>query len=171
MEFHHCTLDDFNQMMALYDEAIALQKKVFNRHWQPFDPETVKAEIAEKRQWKILIDGKIACIFLTAYSDPAIWAEKDVDPAVYLHRIVTHPEFRGQNLVATIVEWAKDHAATCQKRYLRLDTWGDNNRLKTLYEGVGFHFLGVITPTDTHSLPSHYSCISLALFEIDLMKV
>ncbi|MEO7922567.1 MAG: hypothetical protein ABIR30_02735 [Chitinophagaceae bacterium] len=29
-----------------------------------------------------------------------------------------------------------------------------------------FDFLGIITPEETENLPSHYSCISLSLFEI-----
>lgn len=88
MRFLNSSLEDLDAIFNLYDIAIAYQKKISNQHWLPFDPELVKKEIAEKRQWKILVDGEIACVFCIAYSDPLIWGERDKEPSVYFHRIV-----------------------------------------------------------------------------------
>jgi len=107
-------------------------------------------------------------VFLSLLADPAIWGEKDADPAVYLHRIVTNPEFRGHNFVAHITEWAKEHGKLLDKKFVRLDTWSDNLRLKEHYLRCGFQFVGVVLPTDFTVLPSHYAGISLGLFEIVL---
>ncbi len=98
MEFLNSTTCDLEAIFELYDAAIAHQKAVSPMHWLPFDPKMVEREIAEGRQWKIIVDGHIACVFVTAYSDWAIWGEKDRDPSVYLHRIVTNPAFRGRIL-------------------------------------------------------------------------
>jgi len=162
------THDDLGTIFELYDAAIAHQKAVSHLHWLPFERSLVEREIAEGRQWKILVDGQVACIFVTAYADPAIWGEKDADPAVYLHRIVTNPEFRGHNFVAHITEWAKEHGKLLDKKFVRLDTWSDNLRLKEHYLRCGFQFVGVVLPTDFTVLPSHYAGISLGLFEIVL---
>jgi ribosomal protein S18 acetylase RimI-like enzyme len=168
MEIVNSRPEDMAAIFELYDAAIAHQKAVSHLHWLPFDPLLVEAEIAEGRQWKIIVDGRIACIFLIAYSDPAIWGERDADPAVYIHRIVTNPLFRGRKFVAHIVEWAKGHARAHGKKFIRLDTWSDNLRLKELYLACGFEFLGVVVPADPAALPSHYSGISLGLYEIGI---
>ncbi|PSK94294.1 GNAT family N-acetyltransferase [Taibaiella chishuiensis] len=166
MHFIPSTPADMPQIFALYDSAIAYQKTKFKRHWQPFDPALISREIAEGRQWKIMIDGHIACIFAIAFEDPFIWGERGSDPAVYLHRIVTRPGFKGNNYVRSIIAWAKVFCAGRGLRYIRMDTWGDNQELIDYYTQCGFNFLGRITPQATDSLPSHYAGITLSLFEI-----
>ena len=168
MEFVNCDISDVETIFGLYDVAIAHQKMVSDQHWLPFDRELVVQEIEEKRQWKILIDGEIACVFVTAYSDPHIWGERDSDPSVYIHRIVTNPNFRGKGFVQLIVEWAKIHAKALGKKFLRLDTWVDNLRLQGIYIDSGFTFLGVGMPANPSALPRHYSTISLGFYEIRL---
>lgn len=168
MEFLNSTTEDMEAIFDLYDAAIAHQKAVSKQHWLPFDTQLVAVEIAEGRQWKIMVDGQIACIFLTAFSDPAIWGEKDADPSIYLHRIVTNPAFRGQHFVQKIVDWAKIYAKESGKKFIRLDTWSDNPRLKELYLQCGFQFLGIQSPADPAALPSHYSTIKLGMFELAL---
>lgn len=170
MQIINSTPDDKSAIFWLYDAAIAHQKAVSNMHWLPFNRDLVSREIEEGRQWKILIDGQIACVFVTAYSDPDIWAERDESPSVYIHRIVTHPEFRGRNMVGEILSWAKTHGRALGKQYLRLDTWAENLKLKEVYERNGFEFLEIVTPTNLDALPDHYSGIRLALFEIPLFE-
>ncbi len=166
MEILRSTPTDLETIFNLYDAAIAHQKAVSHLYWLPFERSRIEAEIEEGRQWKILVDGQVACIFLMAYSDPDIWGERDTEPAVYLHRIVTNPTFRGRNFVFLITQWAKEHARLLDKKFLRLDTWSENLRLKELYLASGFEFLGVVMPANLSNLPSHYAGISLGLFEI-----
>lgn len=165
MEFLNSTPDDLETIFGLYDAAIAHQKQVSEQHWLPFDRQMVRAEIAEGRQWKIVVDGQVACVFMAAYQDPAIWGERDRDPSVYLHRIVTNPDFRGRHFVAAIADWAAEHGRVLGKKYVRLDTWADNPKLKEVYTRSGFRFLGIGPPADPAALPSHYSTITLSFFE------
>jgi ribosomal protein S18 acetylase RimI-like enzyme len=160
--------NDLSAIFELYDEAVAYQKTKFNKHWLPFDKAMVEREIAEKKQWKIMEEGAMACIFAIAYEDPFIWKEKNKDPAIYIHRIVTHPAWHGRHYVKAIIDWAKVHAAENGKQFIRMDTWGDNVKLKDYYVNSGFNFLGTITPEPTDKLPQHYSAIFLSLFEIPL---
>lgn len=159
---------DMHAILTLYDEAVVFQKTKFTKHWLPFDKEMLQKEVAENRQWKIMEVGKIACIFAIAYEDPFIWLEKNKDPSIYIHRIVTNPLFRGKQYVKIIVEWAKQHAREKEKHYIRMDTWGDNKRLIEYYVECGFNFLGTTTPEATDKLPQHYSAVFLSLFEIKL---
>jgi len=166
MEILNSTPSDLETIFNLYDAAIAHQKAVSHLHWLPFDTQMVEAEIAGNRQWKIIVDDQVACVFVTAYTDPAIWGDKDRDPSVYLHRIVTNPDFRGRNFVGAIVAWALQHGASLGKKFVRLDTWAENLKLKEIYVRNGFQFLGNAAPADPSALPSHYSGIVLGFYEI-----
>jgi ribosomal protein S18 acetylase RimI-like enzyme len=159
---------DIKTIFELYDQAREFQKKVFHKQWQEFDSTLINQEIEEDRLWKIMLDGSVACIFSVAYSDPLIWGQRDSEPALYIHRIVTNPLFRGQGYVKIIVEWAKEYGRRIGKKYIRMDTWGDNQKLIDYYMKCGFAFVDIITPTNTAVLPKHYEGISLSLFEIAL---
>ncbi|MBX7169931.1 MAG: GNAT family N-acetyltransferase [Pyrinomonadaceae bacterium] len=168
MKFQNSTISDFTQILKLYDLAIEFQKTVFDKTWLPFDQKMLEKEIAEKRHWKIVINDQIACIFSITFSDPLIWKENDSDSAIYIHRIVTNPDFRGQKFVPKIVVWTRDYVRSIGKTLIRMDTWGDNQKLIDYYVECGFEFLGVITPTKTVELPKHYEGITLSLFEIKI---
>ena len=165
IEIKNSQANDIDPIFGFYDMAIAHQKKVFNKHWQGFDRELVETEIAENRQYKILVDGVVACIFAVTFADKLIWGERDQD-AVYIHRIVTHPDFRGYSFVKEIIKWAKIYTAENKIKYIRMDTWADNEKLLSYYTGCGFEYVGVVTLEKSEGLPKHYEGISLSLFEI-----
>jgi ribosomal protein S18 acetylase RimI-like enzyme len=159
---------DIETIFDFYKMAVTYQKTKFHKHWLPFDREMVRKEVAANRQWKIMEDDETACVFAIAYDDPFIWKEKNADPSIYIHRIVTHHSFRGKNYVKAIIEWAKAHAKEQDKKFIRMDTWGDNEGLINYYISCGFNFLGQVIPEPTDELPAHYSAIVLGLFEIEI---
>ncbi len=160
------TSQDIDTIFEFYDIAVAHQKKVFNKHWQGFSLAMVQEEVAENRQYKILVDGVVASIFALAFNDLEIWQEKDSDPAIYIHRIVTHPNYRGFGFVNIIVDWATKYAKDNQLQFIRMDTWADNEKLLAHYTGCGFDHVGIRKITADSGLPKHYDDISLNLFEI-----
>lgn len=159
---------EIDTIFEFYDMAIEYQKQKFNKTWQTFDRSLIETELKEQRQWKITEGNEVACIFAITYNDPFIWGEKDKDPAMYIHRIVTHPSFHGKHYVKLIVEWAKEHAKQYNLKFIRMDTWGDNEKLIKYYQQCGFNFLGTTVPERSKQLPAHYSAIFLSLFEIGL---
>ncbi|MBK8561985.1 MAG: GNAT family N-acetyltransferase [Saprospiraceae bacterium] len=167
MEITTSTPADIGLIFGLYDAAIEFQKQVFNKHWKGFDTGLVEREIAENRQWKIMVEGQVACIFAITFEDKSIWKEKDQGDAIYIHRIVTNPEFRGRRFVPVITEWAKEYAKSQGLSFVRMDTWGDNQKLIDYYQSCGFKFLEIITPEQV-GLPKHYNGITLSLFEIKI---
>ncbi len=162
------TLTDLDAIINLYTSAIEHQKKVFTKHWQPFDRKMIETEIHENRQWKLVIDDRIVCIFAITYNDPIIWKEKDAEPSIYLHRIVTHSQHRGRFFVKDIVAWAKEFGKQHEKKFIRMDTFGDNQKLIDYYVSCGFKFLGLTTLGTAADLPKHYQNASLSLFEISI---
>ncbi|MFF5382060.1 GNAT family N-acetyltransferase [Pedobacter suwonensis] len=167
LQIQNSQATDIDVIFEFYDLAIAHQKKVFNKHWQGFNMDMVQTEINENRQYKILIDGVVACVFAVTFKDPLIWGARDHD-AIYIHRIVTHPDFRGYAFVKEIIKWAKDYAVGNNIKFIRMDTWADNKKLLEYYTDCGFNYVGVVTMEKTDGLPKHYEGISLSLFEIVL---
>ena len=168
MQINNAISQDIETIFKLYDQAIEFQKIVFDKHWQGFERTLIEREISENRLWKIVEADEIACIFSIAFSDSFIWSEKDDEPSLYIHRIVTNPLFRGRGYLKAIVEWAQHYGEELGKKFVRMDTWSDNQKLLDYYRNCGFSFLGVTTPQETSDLPKHYAGISLSLFEIKL---
>ena len=169
MNIQNSILADTDEIFRLYGIASAYQKaKKTVVVWPNFERSMVEREIKENHQWKLLIDGEIACVWATTFSDEQIWEERNADPAIYIHRIATNSDFRGQNFVKIIVDWAKEYAKTLEKEYVRLDTLGNNERLIAYYVNVGFDFLWMFDLKDTSGLPAHYQGVPAALFEIKL---
>jgi GNAT superfamily N-acetyltransferase len=168
MDIKNSLTEDIDEIFRLYKIATDFQKTRFTVHWPEFERSLVETEIAENRQWKILIDNKIACVWATTFNDPQIWEERNNDPALYIHRIATNPDFRGQNLVGHIIEWAKEYAFDNKKKFIRMDTVGDNPGLISYYSKCGFDFLGLLKLQNTEGLPAHYDNATVSLFQMTL---
>lgn len=168
MNIQNSTFQDTEEIFRLYTLATNFQKTKLSVHWPQFESSLIETEIAENRQWKIVIDDQVACVWATTFTDPQIWEERNEDPAVYIHRIATNPDFRGQNFVLHIVAWAKQYARDNGKQYVRLDTVGNNLGLIALYTKCGFDFLGLLKLRNTDGLPAHYHDAAVSLFQVAL---
>lgn len=169
MHIENCTIEDMDEIFRLYRIASDYQRsKKTVVVWPEFERSLVEREIAEQHQWKMVVEGKIACVWATTFSDEKIWGEKNNDPAVYIHRIATDPEHRGKSFVTLIADWAKQFAKNHKKNFVRLDTIGNNEKLIEYYKKSGFDFLGMFVLNDVAGLPPHYLEGPACLFEIKL---
>ena len=169
VQIQNSNISDIDEIFRLYKIATDFQKtKKHSVNWPEFEKSLVETEIIEKRQWKIVINNKIACVWATTFNDPEIWEERNIDPSVYIHRIATNPDFRGQNLVEQIVTWVKVFAKENNKRFVRMDTVGNNQGLINHYTKCGFDFLGLLKLKNTVGLPAHYHNATVSLFQIAL---
>jgi GNAT superfamily N-acetyltransferase len=172
MEIKNCSLGDANEILSLYEAARNLQTERKMVIWPHFDKSFIEKEIQEQRQWKIVTEQLIACNWTITFEDKEIWGERDKGDAIYIHRICTNASLRGNRYIDAIVEWAKKYALQSGKRFVRLDTLGDNTKLIKHYTSAGFEFLGMYKLTDTENLPSHYQNEpNCCLFEIDLRLI
>jgi ribosomal protein S18 acetylase RimI-like enzyme len=162
---------DIEKVFTLYKIAANYQKeKETVIVWPNFDREMVEIEIAENRQFKLLVNNQVACIWAITFSDEQIWEARNKERALYIHRIAVNPDFRGNNYVDTIVTWAKEFAIEKNIQFIRLDTLGENTKLIEHYKNAGFAFLGLFTLKNTSNLPEHYKLAPVCLFEIDLLQ-
>ncbi|HTN38006.1 MAG TPA: GNAT family N-acetyltransferase [Arachidicoccus sp.] len=167
MKILNSTEKDIPEIFRLYKLATAFQKEKFPKNqWPEFDKTLIDAEVAENRQFKLMIDDEIACVWAITYYDPEIWKDDDGISSIYIHRIATNPDFRGNNYVRIIVDWAKGFAQ--DKKYIRMDTCGENQKLIQHYKNCGFSFLGIKKLNNTLNLPAHYQNADVCYFEIKL---
>ena len=171
MQLLPSTPADIDEIFRLYRLAAAYQAKINSVViWPEFERSLVEQELAENRQWKLLVDNTVACVWAITFDDPLIWEAKNADPAIYIHRIATNPDFRGQNFVLQIVKWAKNYARQHGKQFVRLDTIGENAGLITHYTACGFTYLGLSQLTNTAGLPAHYHGATVSLFELPVQQ-
>jgi hypothetical protein len=168
MEIVNCSLVDIDFIFDLFKSAIAYQKQKGYELWPLFSREMVEKDIIDGRQWKIMEDENVLCVFSVMYNDPVIWLERDVDPAVYLHRITVNPQFKGKRMMEVIKAWALNHALEKGKKYLRMDTWGNNENLRNYYVSCGYTYIGQQNLPKVEGLPDHYGGNHLSLFEINV---
>jgi hypothetical protein len=162
-------LNDIPEIFRLYKLATDFQKIKFpENQWPQFDKELITTEVIENRQFKIVIENKIACIWAITYSDAEIWEDRENNTSIYIHRIATNPEFRGKKFVQVIVDWSTNFARKQNKYGIRMDTCGKNDKLIKHYKNCGFNYLGLKKLKNTSELPSHYHNADVCFFEIKL---
>ena len=167
MNIYPSTPDDLPEIRRLFDAAIAFQKTKTANSWRELNEIALIREIEDGLHWKILEGDRIAAFFSIAFTDPLIWDERDNDPSIYLHRIVTNPEFRGRGYVTAITDWAEVYGRQAGKEFIRLDTGRDNVRLNAYYQQCGYTFCGIKIFDDTSNplIPKHYFGSGLSLYE------
>lgn len=168
MEIVNSSAGDIDFIFQLFDAAIEYQSRKGYNLWPRFERKLIETEIQEKRHWKIVEDNEIVCAFSVLYSDPLIWEGRDHEPSVYLHRIVINPEFKGKQIMLLIREWAVQHATQNSKKFVRMDTWGNNETLRNYYISCGFNYIGQQHLKEIKGLPPHYGGSELSLFEIEI---
>ena len=168
IEITHSKPADIDQIFDLYKAATEFQIIKAAVPWPKFERQLIENEILEQRQWNIVIDNQITCVWAITDNDPQIWGERNKDPAIYIHRIATHPDFRGRNLVSNIVKWSINFAKSKGKKFVRMDTVGENTGLINHYKKCGFDFLGLSQLEDTTNLPQHYHNATVSLFQLSI---
>ena len=133
-----------------------------------YDKNVLIEDIQLSRQYKILIDDQIACIFSVYYSDELFWREKEKNEAVYLHRIGVNPNYKGQKQFQWILDWAIQHAKEKGRRFIRLDTWANNPNIIAYYQSFGFKWIEDYTTPAAEELPASHRNLSLALLEMEI---
>ncbi len=168
MKIKNSELTDVPKIFDFYRIATDYMKSKNQVYWPKFPKELILKEIKENRQWKLLINGEIACIWATTLNDELIWGNKNNEPSLYIHRIATNPIFRGQNLVKNLIDWANEFGKNKNLKHIRMDTVGLNKGLISYYEKLGFEFLGTKEIENTNGLPEHYKDGEVCYFQKEI---
>ena len=132
------TLNDLDFACALYKDAIDFQKRNGFPEYRWDDREAQKKYIENGCHYKLVNEKEILGVFNIQQTDPLIWREMEKGDALYLHGVLIHTKFKGQRLLKYIIDWTVDFAKSCEKKYVRLDTWDDNPSLINYYQKFDF---------------------------------
>lgn len=72
----NATKHDLKFIYSLFEDAIAYQERKNYPVWNVFDKDVLIKDVANKQQYKIVIDKEIACVFSVCKSDPLICRKK-----------------------------------------------------------------------------------------------
>jgi len=164
----HTTNGDLNTVLDLFESTMKLQGKNGYKVWERIDEEGLKKDIEKGFQYKIVSEQDVLCIFSIQYNDPYIWRERDKNDAVYLHRIVVNPKFKGQKQFEKVLHWAKQFAKAHHLSYVRMDTWADNKKIIEYYESFGFKIIENYKTNNTSELPIQNRNLNVTLLELQL---
>lgn len=162
-------IKDLPEVLDIYTEAREYQQAHFKKSWPVFPDTFVSAEIRERKHFKMIAEKEtIAAVFSIVRSEPVIWNDPDGKMAMYLHRMAVRNAYKGQGIASRIIDWAITTAREEGRKYLRLDTWADNDALRAHYQKLGFRLSGKTQLPLESDLPKHYSGIEVNLFEISI---
>ena len=162
------TREDIDKILWLFEQAMDLQGKNGYKVWSGIDKIALEKDIENRLQYKIARDTDILCIFSIQHSDPFIWRERDRNDAIYLHRIVVNPNFKGQKQFQKVLNWAKQFAQQNNLKFVRMDTWADNEKIIDYYKSFGFEFIEYYKTGNAPELPIQNRNLNVALLELDL---
>ncbi|MFA6058254.1 MAG: GNAT family N-acetyltransferase [Taibaiella sp.] len=160
--------NDLTDVLWLFEQAMELQGRNGYKVWEDVDKASLEKDIASGLQYKIVQGNDILCIFSIQYNDPFIWRDRDRNDAIYLHRIVVNPNFKGQKQFQKVLDWAKDFAQSKGLQYVRMDTWADNLKIIEYYKSFGFAFIENYKTPDAPELPIQNRNLNVALLELKL---
>ncbi len=160
---------DLEFIYSLFEHALAYQKRNNYPVWNGFDKEVLIHDCSEGRLMKLVMDDEIACIFSICNSDPIIWGAKGEGDAIFLHRIVVNPAYKGQKHVEKILNWTIALARQKKMSFIRMDTWAENPNIIEYYKSFGFQYLGDIRTPDSQELAVQQRNLNLALLEYPLI--
>lgn len=164
-EVKNTEMSDLVLVFTLFEQSINYQEKKGYPVWRNYDRNAIIKDIENKNQYKIVIDSRMAIVFSICHTDKIIWRDFDKGDAVYLHRIVVNPEFKGQKLFGKILDWSISHCQQNKLSSIRMDTWADNPTIIEYYKAFGFSVVENYTTPDSSELPVHNRNLVLTLLE------
>jgi ribosomal protein S18 acetylase RimI-like enzyme len=167
-EIVNTTLNDLDNVLWLFEKAMELQGKNGYKVWEGIDKAALQKDIDEGLQYKIVKGNDVLCIFSIQHNDPFIWRDRDLDDAIYLHRIVVNPNFKGQKQFQKVLNWARQFAQQNNLKFVRMDTWADNKKIIDYYKSFGFKFIENYKTTDATELPIQNRNLNVALLEMEV---
>lgn len=159
------TTTDAPFIYTLFEDAIAYIQQHNYAGWSTYDKAFILRDIARQLQFKIVSGNSILCVFSICYTDPLIWRHLEKGDAIYLHRIVVNPQFKGQQQFARVLQWATLQARQKGLTYIRMDTWAANPKIIEYYKSYGFTHVENYTTPNTPQLPMQHRNLTVALLQ------
>lgn len=140
--------DDFNEVSALFKEAIVNLQMNHIDQWDEYYPnnKTLIEDIEKQHMYVMTSDGKIvSAIVLNEEQnddyDNMNWMNQTGKFAVF-HRLCVHPDFQNRGIGRATVIYAEQHLADAGYESIRLDAFLNNLKSLRLYESLEYTLIG-----------------------------
>ena len=158
--------EDMEMFYKLWQQAIAYHIENDYPIFPVFPREQIWNEIEEGLHYSVYSKkDKFIGFFSLALEDYIIWEELEKGDAVYIHRMCSNRKFKEYNLSKIVLDWAYQYVKERKRKYVRMDTWGENKSLVNHYIFSGFKFKKYRKLGKISELASHYEGILLIMFE------
>jgi GNAT superfamily N-acetyltransferase len=164
----HATAEELDTICELFEQAIEFQKRNNYIGWPSIDRSFVLRDIEKGLLLKVCKEDRIFGFFCICYNDELIWREMEKADAIYLHRIVLNQKFRGEKIFKHVLDWAVEIAKEKQLKFIRMDTWAENEKLIKYYKDHGFTFVENYRTADTSQLPVQHRNLHVSLLQYNL---
>lgn len=105
----------------------------------PFEKEEVESMIEAGDFFVVTTNRLVSGTVSITEIDERVWGERrDDNEALYVHKLATSDELRGQNVGGKIIDWVAEKARNEGRRSVRLDCSYTNQRLCNYYKQRGF---------------------------------
>ena len=162
---------NINIFYTLWQEAIAYHKQNNYPVFPIFPKEQILLEIDKGLHYSVYDKSdELIGFFSLALEDFVIWEEQEQNDAIYIHRMCSKRKMKENNLSKMVLAWGYEYVLKNKRRYVRMDTWGDNKELIAHYISSGFKIKRYRQLGHIPELDSHYDNILLVMFENEVKK-
>lgn len=145
---------DLPHVMTLLDQRTAWLRDRGTDQWSTREFAPVMRDAVDRGDTWLLWDGDtpVATLTMTTMADPDFWTpDERRTPALYLSKLATTLDRRGDGLGALLIDWAAGYAGARGVHWLRWDVWKTNTRLQDYYRSLGARLLRIVDKPGRHS--------------------
>lgn len=145
--------EDMDLIVEILAEAAFWLQAHSIAQWQWPPPPGLRKKMADKIQQGQVYLARAASNYYAIgllrfeWQDAELWHD-DAGEAGYVHSLAVRPHLHGHKLGETLLDWAKAHVRSQNRKCLRLDCVASNLALRNYYEKLGFRFCGEATHED-----------------------
>ena len=149
MQIRLARREDLPALIALVQRAVPLMRAAGNLQWDESYPneEVFGEDIALGQLWISDIDGALAGVAAITTNQEPEYAQVGwniEEPAIVVHRLAVHPDFRGAGVAQALMQKAEDVARERGIHCLRVDTNTRNEATQRLFPKLGYALAGEI---------------------------
>jgi GNAT superfamily N-acetyltransferase len=158
---------DLEAVMGLLREARSWHEKQGVDMWREFDTVRIAADIDAGRIYVARAGAEVCGTITLVETDGLVWGEEQGEE-LYVHKLAVARRHAGRGIGAQILGWAQCLARERGKRWLRLDTWDGNRKMREYYEQQGFRHVRDKYFAPDSPLPADYRGTHKSLYQLDL---
>ena len=168
MQIRTADAADIGSVMQLLTDSRDWQAEQGFEAWSQFDRAQIERDILAGQVYLGIVGSSARGTMTLVDGDALAWGADERGDALYLHRLASARTGPRQGVGAQLIRWARAEAARRGRKWLRLETWDTNTRMRGYYEQQGFrHVRDQYFPPDS-PLPDDYRGTRKSLYQLEV---